>query len=200
MNYANIYATLIAKATKRIHPFDVDTEQHHILPLAEGGTDDPSNIAYLTVHEHLVAHTLLYKLGFEGQILDAQAILLDSLNRHHPRRYRHPKLHFKRWIRRAVARRSAALDRDWVRARQWLHCVGSEGRTGLSRLAMLIFSIFAGQQKSGDAAVPFRDQKYLGSTDVVAAQHQAIVGQCIDIGFDVVSVQVTPVALNVTSN
>jgi hypothetical protein len=117
MNYANIYAILIAKATKRIHPFDVDTEQHHILPLAEGGTDDPSNIVYLTVHEHLVAHTLLYKLGFESQILDAQAILLDSLNRHHPRRYRHPKLRFKRWIRRAVARRNAALDRDRARAR-----------------------------------------------------------------------------------
>ena len=117
MNYAKIYATLIAKATLRANPPTVSTERHHILPLAEGGTDDPDNIVYLTVHEHLVAHTLLFKLGFANQIFSAQAILLDSLNRHRPLRYRHPKLRFKRWIRRVVAHREAALKRDRARAR-----------------------------------------------------------------------------------
>lgn len=115
MNYAKIYAALIAKATARTHPLSVDTERHHILPLADGGTDDPANIAHLTVHEHLVAHTLLFKLGFVNQIFSAQAILLDSLNRHRPLRYRHPKLRFKRWIRRVVAHRAAALKRERAR-------------------------------------------------------------------------------------
>lgn len=118
MNYAKIYAALIAKATARTHPLTVDTERHHILPLAEGGTDDLSNIVHLTVHEHLVAHTLLFKLGYTNQIFSAQAILLDSLNRHRPLRYRHPKLRFKRWIRRVVAHRAAALKRERARARE----------------------------------------------------------------------------------
>ena len=112
MNYAKIYAALIAKAAARTHPLTVDTERHHILPLAEGGTDDPANIAHLTVHEHLVAHSLLFKLGFVNQIFSAQAILLDSLNRNRPLRYRHPKLRFKRWILRVVAHRAAALKRE----------------------------------------------------------------------------------------
>ena len=35
--------------------------KHHIIPKHAGGTDDPSNIVYLTIEEHAEAHKKLYK-------------------------------------------------------------------------------------------------------------------------------------------
>ena len=35
--------------------------QHHIIPRHAGGTDDPSNLVYLTIEEHANAHRLLYE-------------------------------------------------------------------------------------------------------------------------------------------
>ena len=35
--------------------------KHHIIPKHAGGSDDPSNIVYLTVAEHAEAHHLLYE-------------------------------------------------------------------------------------------------------------------------------------------
>jgi len=35
--------------------------KHHIIPKHAGGTDDPSNIEYLTVEEHAEAHRLLFE-------------------------------------------------------------------------------------------------------------------------------------------
>jgi hypothetical protein len=48
--------------------------KHHIIPKHAGGTDDPTNIVYLTVKEHAEAHRKLYKkygrwqdkLAYEG--------------------------------------------------------------------------------------------------------------------------------------
>ena len=48
--------------------------KHHIVPKHVGGTDDPSNIAYLTIKQHAEAHKKLYnkygrwqdKLAYEG--------------------------------------------------------------------------------------------------------------------------------------
>lgn len=37
-------------------------EQHHILPRALGGTDDKSNLVFLTAKEHFVAHHLLWRI------------------------------------------------------------------------------------------------------------------------------------------
>ena len=36
-------------------------EKHHILPKHMGGTDDPSNIEYITVEEHAEKHRILYE-------------------------------------------------------------------------------------------------------------------------------------------
>jgi hypothetical protein len=36
-------------------------ETHHIVPVCEGGTDDPSNVVTLTVREHIFAHLLFAK-------------------------------------------------------------------------------------------------------------------------------------------
>lgn len=35
--------------------------KHHIIPKHAGGTDDPSNLIYLTVEEHAEAHRLLFE-------------------------------------------------------------------------------------------------------------------------------------------
>jgi|LULS01.1.fsa_nt_gb hypothetical protein len=35
--------------------------KHHIIPRHAGGTDDPSNIIYLTIEEHAEAHRVLYE-------------------------------------------------------------------------------------------------------------------------------------------
>ena len=35
--------------------------KHHIIPRHAGGTDDPSNLVYLTITEHAEAHRLLYE-------------------------------------------------------------------------------------------------------------------------------------------
>ena len=35
--------------------------KHHIIPRHAGGTDDPSNLVYLTIEEHANAHKLLYE-------------------------------------------------------------------------------------------------------------------------------------------
>jgi hypothetical protein len=35
--------------------------KHHIIPKHAGGTDDPSNLIYLTVEEHAEAHKLLFE-------------------------------------------------------------------------------------------------------------------------------------------
>lgn len=35
--------------------------RHHIIPRHAGGTDDPSNIVYLTIEEHAEAHRILFE-------------------------------------------------------------------------------------------------------------------------------------------
>jgi hypothetical protein len=65
--------------------------KHHIIPRHAGGTDDPSNIAELTVEEHAEAHRILYEQYgrwqdevawrmLSGQINKAEAIRLSQVN------------------------------------------------------------------------------------------------------------------------
>ena len=64
MNYAKIYDDLIHRSkergwSKKTAP--VRVEMHHIVPRGMGGTDKKSNIACLTIREHVMAHLLLAK-------------------------------------------------------------------------------------------------------------------------------------------
>lgn len=109
MNYSRIYTALITKSIIRDRTALRDNvpltnmERHHILPRAEGGSDDEGNLVRLTVQEHYLAHLLLFKMGFNNQIFSVEAILKDTLNRNRALRFTHPKIRFKRWIRRAIA-------------------------------------------------------------------------------------------------
>lgn len=61
MNHTLAYQRLIAKAGIRGY-VDGYVEQHHILPKTLGGSDDRSNLVFLTAREHFLAHMLLAKI------------------------------------------------------------------------------------------------------------------------------------------
>ncbi len=60
MNYKIHYDILINRARQRT--VSLYTENHHIVPVCMGGTNDPSNLVDLLPEEHYVAHQLLVKI------------------------------------------------------------------------------------------------------------------------------------------
>lgn len=56
----NAYKTFINKYKKRTNSLLVETEFHHILPLYANGPNKKWNLIQLSVHEHQMAHQLLY--------------------------------------------------------------------------------------------------------------------------------------------
>lgn len=60
MDYAAIYARLVARAKSRV--LTGYREKHHVIPKCLGGSDDDENVVELTVEEHYVAHQLLLKM------------------------------------------------------------------------------------------------------------------------------------------
>ena len=63
MNHRKVYQQLIDHAkSRKLTKKDCYIEQHHIIPRAEGGTDDKSNLVNLTAREHYIAHLLLAKI------------------------------------------------------------------------------------------------------------------------------------------
>lgn len=61
MNYQKIYDQLINKRIKQPYKCDYH-EKHHILPKSCGGSNDKSNIVYLSAREHYIAHLLLVRI------------------------------------------------------------------------------------------------------------------------------------------
>lgn len=60
MNYIKVYNQLIEHA--KLNPLKNYNEEHHIIPHAEGGSDDKSNKVKLTARQHYIAHLLLAKI------------------------------------------------------------------------------------------------------------------------------------------
>ncbi len=67
MDYNTIYNNFMQSRKNRTLDIDTKYEQHHIIPRSMGGTDAPSNLVYLTVKEHYVAHKLLWKANPTGR-------------------------------------------------------------------------------------------------------------------------------------
>jgi len=57
-----IYENLCEKRKARPHQKSKNIHRHHIIPKHSGGTDDNSNITYLTIREHKIAHYLLWRI------------------------------------------------------------------------------------------------------------------------------------------
>lgn len=87
MNYNNIYNSLIKRALprKKIRKGSenyVYYEKHHIVPKCLGGTDEKSNLVYLTAEEHWLAHLLLVKMnpGVYSLVYACQAMSMTGKN------------------------------------------------------------------------------------------------------------------------
>lgn len=63
MNYEVIYDSLIQKRqANKLLKKDCYCEQHHIVPVSLGGSDEDQNLVNLTAAEHYVAHLLLERI------------------------------------------------------------------------------------------------------------------------------------------
>ena len=60
--YSKVYFSTIDKAVKRGWKKERGRERHHIIPSSLGGSDDKSNLVYLTCREHFLCHWMLVKI------------------------------------------------------------------------------------------------------------------------------------------
>lgn len=71
MNYKKVYDQLILhRQNNKISPNQVYCENHHIIPKSCNGSNDSSNLVYLTAREHFIAHMLLMHI-MEGTIYES---------------------------------------------------------------------------------------------------------------------------------
>lgn len=64
MDSKSIYTNLCESRKTRVNEYTPGSglHAHHIIPKHMGGEDSPSNLTYLTVREHILAHKLLWKI------------------------------------------------------------------------------------------------------------------------------------------
>lgn len=87
MNYLTIYNNIIQRALgrKKLSKNSDDYvyyEKHHIIPKCLQGTNDRSNIVFLTAEEHWIAHLLLVKIhpGVNSLVYACQAMSMTGGN------------------------------------------------------------------------------------------------------------------------
>ena len=80
MNYAEHYDKLISKYGSTIKPVGY-SERHHVIPKCLGGSDEDSNLVYLSAEAHYVAHQLLVKMYPEHYGLSYAAMLMTRVGR-----------------------------------------------------------------------------------------------------------------------
>ena len=61
MNYLRAYSEIILRSQIRGKP-EGYSERHHIIPKSLGGSDNESNLTWLTGREHFIAHCLLARV------------------------------------------------------------------------------------------------------------------------------------------
>jgi hypothetical protein len=77
MNYAKHYELLISKHGSVEKP-EFIVERHHIIPKCLGGSNDISNLIYLTPEAHYVAHQLLVKIYPKNRDIIYGAFIMSS--------------------------------------------------------------------------------------------------------------------------
>lgn len=88
MNYSRIYDQLInkRKTISLLKNKDKYIEKHHIIPRCMNGTNDFSNLIYLTPKEHYIAHLLLYKIyentDYKYNLLKALLCMTEANKKH----------------------------------------------------------------------------------------------------------------------
>ena len=67
MNYQRIHDAIIDRAHNRT--LQGYRERHHVIPRCMGGTNDKTNLVYLTAREHFIIHKLLCKIYLDNKKL-----------------------------------------------------------------------------------------------------------------------------------
>jgi len=72
--YTKLYNNLCTKGKSLLEQYTSGSglHAHHIVPRHQGGSDHPTNLTYLTVREHIIAHFLLWKI--HNQVNDLRAM------------------------------------------------------------------------------------------------------------------------------
>lgn len=81
--YSKVYNNLCEskKSRKPDYRKNSNLHKHHIIPKHMGGTDDDTNLTYLTIREHQLAHFLLWKI--HGNINDLRSMYMLGANLSH---------------------------------------------------------------------------------------------------------------------
>ena len=88
MNYQKIYDQLIQKRkNNKLSKKDCYCEEHHIIPLSEGGPDNKDNKINLSAREHYIAHLLLAKIYDDFKMYSA--ITYMQTGRHKNRQFKY---------------------------------------------------------------------------------------------------------------
>jgi hypothetical protein len=85
--YSKVYFSTIEKAKQRGWKKARGRERHHIIPQSLGGSNDRSNLVYLSCREHFLCHWLLVKMT-EGESYHKMVYALMGMragNEHHDR-------------------------------------------------------------------------------------------------------------------
>ena len=85
MDYKKVYNQLIEYAKQ--NPLAKYKEQHHIVPKAEGGSDDKSNLIKLTARQHYIAHLLLAKI-YDDVKMHRAVLMMQSISKCHKRNFK----------------------------------------------------------------------------------------------------------------
>lgn len=87
MNHQKVYVQLIENRKANPLPKDTYTEEHHIVPHAEGGSDEKHNIVKLTAREHYIAHLLLAKIYDDVKMYSA-VTMMQCKSKSHERNFK----------------------------------------------------------------------------------------------------------------
>lgn len=86
MNYGVIYDSLMERARQRGKP-EGYCEKHHVLPKCLGGSNEKSNLVFLTAKEHFMAHKLLVRMYPEVRGIWLALILMGRLTEYKSKIY-----------------------------------------------------------------------------------------------------------------
>lgn len=87
--YTKIYYRLISNAKNRITNTSCYYERHHIIPKSLGGSDNLSNLVFLTGREHLICHLLLIRMTegkAKAKMISAAWSMANLENKHQDRK------------------------------------------------------------------------------------------------------------------
>ena len=85
MNYQKIHDQIIERSRSRT--LIGYKETHHVVPRCLGGTNDISNLVYLTAREHFIIHLLLCKIYPKNRKLSNAVWMMANVKREYQDRY-----------------------------------------------------------------------------------------------------------------